>query len=139
MILKTIWQLIFEQRDLNDLTYMMHKYEYTIVTKKCSCNIFLAFFNLIPIPPLDGSKLLYAVLPIKDETKMILEQYGFFFLLIFIFLFSNYLGIFLFSILGFFLTYVVGIWNLLLLTVESSLCIIQTIAKRLIFYSKIGK
>jgi Zn-dependent protease len=72
-------------------------------------NIFLAFFNLIPIPPLDGSKLLYAVLPIKDETKMILEQYGFFFLLIFIFLFSNFLGIFLFSILGFFLTYVVGI------------------------------
>jgi Zn-dependent protease len=72
-------------------------------------NIFLAFFNLIPIPPLDGSKLLYAILPIKEETKMILEQYGFFFLLIFIFLFSNILGTVLYSILGLFLSNVVGV------------------------------
>jgi Zn-dependent protease len=72
-------------------------------------NIFLAFFNLIPIPPLDGSKLLYTILPIKEETKIVLEQFGFFFLLIFIFLFSNILGYFLFTVLGYFLKYVVGI------------------------------
>lgn len=28
-----------------------------------SCNIYLAVFNLIPIPPLDGSKILFAFLP----------------------------------------------------------------------------
>ncbi len=30
-------------------------------------NIFLAVFNLVPIPPLDGSKLLFALLPAKYE------------------------------------------------------------------------
>jgi Zn-dependent protease len=44
-------------------------------------NILLAFFNLVPIPPLDGSKLLFAVLPIKEETKLNLEQYGLIFVI----------------------------------------------------------
>jgi membrane-associated protease RseP (regulator of RpoE activity) len=44
-------------------------------------NILLAFFNLIPIPPLDGSKLLFAVLPIREETKLYLEQYGLIFII----------------------------------------------------------
>ncbi|MDI6777879.1 MAG: site-2 protease family protein [Patescibacteria group bacterium] len=44
-------------------------------------NILLAFFNLVPIPPLDGSKLLFAVLPIREETKLYLEQYGLIFII----------------------------------------------------------
>jgi Zn-dependent protease len=52
-------------------------------------NILLAFFNLIPFPPLDGSKILFAVLPISEETKLRLEQGGFMFLLLFIFLLSG--------------------------------------------------
>lgn len=39
-------------------------------------NVLLAFFNLIPIPPLDGSKLLFAVLPLREETKLNLERMG---------------------------------------------------------------
>ena len=66
-------------------------------------NVLLAFFNLIPIPPLDGSKLLFAVFPMKIETMAALEQFGFFFLLIFIVLFSGPLGIFLNSVLNLFL------------------------------------
>jgi Zn-dependent protease len=52
-------------------------------------NVFLAFFNLIPIPPLDGSKLLFAIFPIKIETQAMLEQFGFMLLLFFIFFFSS--------------------------------------------------
>jgi Zn-dependent protease len=40
-------------------------------------NIILAIFNLIPIPPLDGSKILFAVLPDQFENyKISLEQNG---------------------------------------------------------------
>jgi len=58
-------------------------------------NVLLAFFNLIPIPPLDGSKLLFAILPIKTETMAILEQFGFIALFFVIIVFSTPLGIFL--------------------------------------------
>jgi Zn-dependent protease len=66
-------------------------------------NVFLAFFNLIPIPPLDGSKLLFSVLPIKIETQAMLEQFGFMLLLFFIFFFSSPLRIFLGTALNAFL------------------------------------
>ncbi len=51
-------------------------------------NILLIVFNLLPIPPLDGSKVLFTFLPISDHTKMALEQYGFVFLFVFLFFFS---------------------------------------------------
>lgn len=65
-------------------------------------NVLLAFFNLIPFPPLDGSKILFAIFPIKTETAIMLEQYGFMLLLIFIFIFSTPMGIFLNTMLNLF-------------------------------------
>ncbi len=50
-------------------------------------NIVLGLFNLIPIPPLDGSHILFNLLGDKAiGFKRVLEQYGFFFLLLLIFL-----------------------------------------------------
>lgn len=56
-------------------------------------NVLLAVFNLVPIPPLDGSKLLFAVLPDSMvELRVALERYGFVILLIFIVFFFQYLS-----------------------------------------------
>src|SRR3989338_1931758 len=49
-------------------------------------NILLGVFNLVPIPPLDGSKVLFPLLPDSlDGLKDTLERYGFIILLAFIF------------------------------------------------------
>ncbi len=49
-------------------------------------NLLLGVFNLVPIAPLDGSKILFALLPTQyHQAREFLEQYGIFFLLLFIF------------------------------------------------------
>ena len=49
-------------------------------------NITLAIFNLVPIPPLDGSKILFAVLPYKwHALRESFEKFGL--VLVFIFVF----------------------------------------------------
>lgn len=48
-------------------------------------NLVLALFNLIPIPPLDGSKILFSFLPFKYRyIENFLEKWGMFLLLFFI-------------------------------------------------------
>jgi Zn-dependent protease len=48
-------------------------------------NLVLALFNLIPIPPLDGSKVLFSLLPAKMRNlENFLERWGMFLLLFFI-------------------------------------------------------
>ncbi|HCF50333.1 MAG TPA: site-2 protease family protein [Syntrophomonas sp.] len=50
-----------------------------------SINIILAAFNLIPLPPLDGSKILAGILPDSGARLMYgLEQYGFVILMLLI-------------------------------------------------------
>jgi Zn-dependent protease len=51
-------------------------------------NLILAIFNLIPIPPLDGSKILFTLLPPRFyNLQFLMERFAIFILLIFIFFF----------------------------------------------------
>jgi Zn-dependent protease len=63
-----------------------------------SINIMLGVFNLLPVPPLDGSGILASLLPPSFEAGMEqLQQFGF--LLLFVALFTGIVG----KIIGFFI------------------------------------
>ena len=56
------------------LDYLIYACRYLV-----PLNLVLAIFNLFPIPPLDGSRILNYVLPYKAQASMAaLEPYGFF-------------------------------------------------------------
>lgn len=55
-------------------------------------NIMIAVFNLVPIPPLDGSHILFTFLPRKfAPLKIFLNQFGFMILLFLIYFASSWL------------------------------------------------
>jgi len=53
----------------------------SILDRFIAANVSLAAFNLIPIPPLDGFKILKGVLPIPSRFFMRFERFGFFILI----------------------------------------------------------
>lgn len=90
--------------DLGDGTFI-----YSFLSTMIFINILLTVFNLLPIPPLDGSKLLFTFLPISEHTKSMLEQYGFALVFAFVYLFSGFISLLLFAVLNLFSQYVVGV------------------------------
>ncbi|MEN3044956.1 MAG: site-2 protease family protein [Candidatus Hydrothermales bacterium] len=68
-------------------------YFYKLLLSTYMINLILAFFNLIPIPPLDGSKILSIFLPFEWKLRYrMLEPYGVLILTSFIVI-SSFLGI----------------------------------------------
>jgi Zn-dependent protease len=58
----------------------------TIIGTIVFINLVLATFNLVPIPPLDGSKIIFSFLPYRwQRVRPFFERYGFIILLFFIF------------------------------------------------------
>ena len=65
---------------------------YKITMNIVLINIALALFNLVPIPPLDGSKILFSLLPRSFyNIVQFLERYSLIILVVFVFFLSDFL------------------------------------------------
>jgi Zn-dependent protease len=72
-------------------------------------NVGLAVFNIIPIPPLDGSKIVAGLLPIDLYEKfMKIERYGFLILLLLIV--TNVVNVVIYPFIVFFVSLFLGRW-----------------------------
>lgn len=77
-----------------DVFYMENEIIVRIILGVFSVNVSLFIFNLLPVPPLDGSKILASVLPVRLESKFYeWERYSYIILLVL--LFSNVLDVIL--------------------------------------------
>lgn len=76
----------------------------TIFSALVSVNLGFFVFNMLPIPPLDGSRVLYALAPEFVRTGMrAIEQFGIIFILILVLLAGSLLGAYMSEAINFFL------------------------------------
>ncbi|MBQ7585441.1 MAG: site-2 protease family protein [Desulfovibrionaceae bacterium] len=86
-----LWLLLF----IVPTAFWLQNKEFIVILQACKAGVYinlsLAWLNLLPIPPLDGSKILAYFLPNDLAFKyMQLERYGF--LILLILLFTNLLN-----------------------------------------------
>lgn len=77
----------------------------TIFSALVSVNLGFFVFNMLPIPPLDGSRVLYALAPEFIRTGMrFIEQFGIIFILILVLVAGSLLGMYMSEVINFFLS-----------------------------------
>ena len=56
-------------------------------------NLLLAVFNLVPLPPLDGSKIIFSIFKLgQSQARIFLERFGIIFVLFFVFFFWSFVS-----------------------------------------------
>lgn len=79
---------------------------FSIISSIVLINLGLAIFNLVPIPPLDGSKILFSLLPESFYSIIsFFEQYSLILIVVFVVFFADYL----YPILVFFYNLITGL------------------------------
>lgn len=84
----------------------------TIISTGIMVNLGFFIFNMLPIPPLDGSRAVYAIAPdfIRNGMRLI-EQFGLIFIFAIVLIGGSFLGIFMTEVMSFFLNVFSGIFR----------------------------
>ena len=83
----TIFKIILHNGGFSQLPESLQEPVGIFLRDMLIMNVSLAVFNLLPFPPLDGSKVLETFLPASMQPVLeIMEQYGFIILMLFIWL-----------------------------------------------------
>lgn len=84
----------------------------TIISTGIMVNLGFFIFNMLPIPPLDGSRAVYAIAPdfIRNGMRLI-EQFGLVFIFAIVLIGGSFLGIFMTEVMSFFLNVFSGIFR----------------------------
>ncbi len=98
LIMASIAAVVF--RLLDTLNVQVPALFYELLLSFVVYNVGLAVFNMIPVPPLDGSNLLFRFLSPQQawQWRPVLQQYGFLILIVVIVLLSRPLGSLIFSV-----------------------------------------
>lgn len=86
---------------------------YAILQIVILVNLGFFIFNIIPIPPLDGSRVLYALAPefVRRGMEM-MERYGIIIIFAIVLLAGSYIGMFMISSINFFIDLFSGVFGL---------------------------
>lgn len=84
-----------------------------IITTMVTVNLGFFVFNMLPLPPLDGSRVIYALAPEFVRTGMrFIEQFGIIFIFAIVILAGGALGAFMQASVGFFVDLFTSIFRL---------------------------
>jgi Zn-dependent protease len=94
LVMALLAALLFRALDATGVLFQLPEVAVEVLFDFVLFNILLAIFNMIPIPPLDGSTLLWRFLPPQMvwQWRPILSQYGFIILLVFIFTIGRFVA-----------------------------------------------
>jgi Zn-dependent protease len=94
LVMACVAALVFRALEASGILNQLPEVAVLVLFDFVLFNILLAIFNMIPIPPLDGSTLLWRFLPPQMvwQWRPILSQYGFIILLVFIFTIGRFVA-----------------------------------------------
>jgi len=100
LVMAALGAFVFRALDLAGVLFDLPRDVVFVLYYFVAFNVLLAIFNLLPVPPLDGSAILFRLLPAEYAWRLrpFLQQYGFIFLIGFFIVGGSYLGDLIFGV-----------------------------------------